>query len=73
MAKLGGVPVSLIINELVECGLDAVRQELPEDVAQQVSLVTKDQTERPTVTDRIEVKGRNVGGKPKPGRRKKYS
>ncbi len=70
MAKLGGVPVSLIINELIECGLDAVRKELPEDVTRQVSLVTKDQTERPTVTDRVEVKGRKVGGKSKPGRSK---
>ena len=65
MARMGGVPVSLIINELIECGLDAVKQELPEEVAQEVARSTKDQFERPTVTEKVEVKAGRATGKPK--------
>ena len=65
MARMGGVPVSLIINELIECGLDAVKQELPEDVAQEVLRSTKEQFERPTVTEKVEVKAGRATGKPK--------
>lgn len=65
MARMGGVPVSLIINELIECGLDAVKQELPEDAAQEVLRSTKDQFERPTVTEEVEVKAGRAMGKPK--------
>jgi predicted DNA-binding protein len=54
LAKHANVPVSLIINELIECGLDALKQELPEEVAQKVSRITKDQTERPTITERFD-------------------
>lgn len=70
MARMGGVPVSLIINELIECGLEAVKQELPEDVAQEVSQVTKDQSDRPTVTEKIEVKTGRATSKPKRERAK---
>ena len=62
---MGGVPVSLIINELIECGLDAVKQELPEDVAVEVSQVTKDQFDRPSVTEKVEVKAGRAMGKSK--------
>jgi hypothetical protein len=54
LAKHANVPVSLIINELIDCGLDALKRELPEDVAQQVARVTQDQTERPTITERFD-------------------
>lgn len=60
MARLGGVPVSLIINQLLEVGLDAVWKELPEDVAQKIVTVTKEQAERKTVTESVEVKNVRV-------------
>lgn len=67
MARMGGVPVSLIINELIECGLDAVKEELPEDVALEVAKVTKDQVDRqPTVTENVEVKPGRVTRKSNP-------
>jgi hypothetical protein len=47
LAKHADVPVSLIINELIECGLDALRQELPEEVSQSVFRITRDQMDRP--------------------------
>lgn len=65
MARMGGVPVSLIINQLLECGLDAVLHELPEEIASQVSKCTKDQFDVPTVTDRVEVKAKRSTSKPK--------
>lgn len=61
MARMGGVPVSLIINELIECGLEAVKNELPEEVAREVAKVTKDQIDgQPTVTEKVEVKAGRV-------------
>jgi len=65
MARMGGVPVSLIINELIECCLDAVKQELPEDVAQEVARATQEQIDRPTVTEKVEVKSGRATSKPK--------
>ena len=70
MARMGGVPVSLIINELIECGLDAVKQELPEDVAQEVARATNEQIDRPTVTEKVEVKSGRATSKPKRERAK---
>ncbi len=66
MARMGGVPVSLIINQLLECGLDAVLRELPEEAASQVNLIADDQLNRPTVTERIEAKSKKAITKPKP-------
>ena len=67
MARMGGVPVSLIINELIECGLEAVKEELPEEVAREVAKVTKDQVDRqPTVTEKVEVKAGRVTRKSNP-------
>ncbi|MDP1646066.1 MAG: hypothetical protein Q8L71_11300 [Thiobacillus sp.] len=70
MARMGGVPVSLIINELIECGLEAVKQELPEDVALEVARATNEQVERPTVMDKVEVKSGRATSKPKRERAK---
>lgn len=70
MARMGGVPVSLIINELLECGLEAVKQELPEDVAQEVARATNEQFDRPTVTENVEVKSGRATSKPKRERAK---
>ncbi|HLX81300.1 MAG TPA: hypothetical protein VKS43_12030 [Burkholderiales bacterium] len=54
MARMGDMPVSLIINDLLEIGLDAAVKELPEDAAKQVARITKDQMERPTVLDKFD-------------------
>lgn len=55
LARLGDVPVSLIINELIECGLEAVRQQLPADQVEQLTWMTKGQSQRPMVSDYVEV------------------
>lgn len=47
LAHMADTSVSVIVNQLLECGLEAVREKLPEDVAAQVSRVTKEQIERP--------------------------
>ena len=56
MARMGNVPVSLIINQLLECGLEAVIKELPDEQAQLVNRVSEDQTKMKTVTETVEVK-----------------
>lgn len=60
MARMGNVPVSLIINQLLECGLDAVLKELPEDLAREIGRLSKEQIERKTVTESVEVKNVRV-------------
>lgn len=37
MARMAGVPVSVMINELLQVGMDAVWQSLPNDVAQELA------------------------------------
>ncbi len=56
LAKMGGVPVSMIINELLDCGLDALMAELSEEEVAKVTRLTKEQLDRPTVTDRADSK-----------------
>ena len=36
------MPVSLIINELLECGLEAVKKELPEDIVNKMTLLREE-------------------------------
>lgn len=47
MARMADTSVSVIVNQLLECGLEAVKKELPEDVARQISCMSKEQIERP--------------------------
>lgn len=56
LAHMGKVPVSLIINQLIESGLQAVKRELPADVIKKMTLITQAQLDRPLVTDKVEVK-----------------
>ena len=72
MSRAAEVPVSVIINQLLECGLEAVRQELPEQILRQLNIVSKEQMERPTKSVKVEVKGRNLSreSKSKAGRKK---
>ena len=60
MAKMAGVPVSVCINELLDCGLEAVRKKLPEEALGQLNYVEKGQFERPTKSIKVEIKGRNL-------------
>ena len=66
LAKVAGVPISVIINKLIECGLEAVRQELPSDVVDKLCYATKEQVERPTKNVKVAFKGRNLTTPNKP-------
>ena len=65
LARIGGVPVSLVINQLIECGLDAVKQELPAKIVEEMHRVRPERESRPTKSVREVVKGRNLKGKGK--------
>ena len=54
MANMGGMSISTCINELIESGLEAVKNELPEDALGKLILVSKKQLERPTKSVHIE-------------------
>lgn len=58
LANMGGVPVSLIINKLIECGLEAVKEKLSADAVDKLGIASKKQFERPMVTDRVATKKR---------------
>lgn len=66
MARVAKVPVSVIINQLIECGLDAVSEELPDDVLKQLVAVEEGQLDRPTKSVKVEVKARNQTAQSKP-------
>lgn len=66
LAKHADVPMSLIINELIACGLDALRKELPEDVSLKIAQVTKNQMQRPSVTERVDSEEYRARRKRKP-------
>ncbi len=65
LAKMGGVPVSMIINELLDCGLDALKAELSDEEIAKVTVLSKEQVNRPTVTDRADSKEYKVSRKGK--------
>ena len=65
MARMGGVPVSLIINQVLECGLDAVLRELPEDAAREVSKISPAQLSQPVGSESIDIKPRTKPAKPR--------
>ncbi|MGC2456696.1 MAG: hypothetical protein WA435_01715 [Gallionellaceae bacterium] len=58
LGHIARVPISVIINQLIDCGLEAVKKELPKDVVEQLNLVSKAQSERPTKSVKVEVKAR---------------
>ena len=59
MAKMAGVSVSVIINQLLEVGLEGVMRELSEDTNKQLSLMTQAQLDRPSKAVRVNLKNRN--------------
>lgn len=60
MAKAAKIPVSVVINQLIACGLEAVTKELPEDVVTQLTSCTMEQLNRPTKTVKVTVKERDL-------------
>lgn len=56
MADMAKAPVSVIINELLECGLESVKKELPQSVVDQIITVTAKQNNRSSKTVSSEVK-----------------
>lgn len=47
MAQIGGMPESQVINWLIECGLEAVKKNLPPEVAQRLVVEQDAQTNAP--------------------------
>jgi len=56
MARIGSVPISLIINELLEAGIEAVESNLPEGFVEQIHAIQEDQLNRKYITEKVEVK-----------------
>jgi len=71
MSRAAEVPVSVIINQLIECGMEAVRQELPEQILEQLNNVSKKQIERLTKSAKTEAKGKTLPTESKTKARRK--
>lgn len=71
LAKMGKVPVSLIINQLIECGLVALKENLPPDALAKVTRVTQEQLDQPVVADKVDVPWNLETGRGKRPRSKK--
>ena len=65
MARMGGVPISLIINQVLECGLDAVIKELPEEAACEVTKISPAQLSEPMGNESIDIKQKSKPAKPR--------
>lgn len=53
LARIGKMPASVVINELLECGLEALIKELPPEVAQQARFTREEQINRPLVSVKV--------------------
>lgn len=58
LASIAQVPVSVIINQLLECGLESVAKELPNEVVRQLSICTTEQMQRKVRNEVVSVKSR---------------
>ncbi|MGB4812322.1 MAG: hypothetical protein WBP13_07590 [Methylophilaceae bacterium] len=58
MAEMAGAPVSVIINQVLESGVEAVMKELPEEISSQLTRVSQVQLDRPMKTVNETVKRR---------------
>lgn len=56
LAQIGNVPVSVIINELLECGLEALSKELPPDVVQESKLIKSDVLHKTYPNEKVVIK-----------------
>lgn len=59
MARMADVSVSTIINQLLECGLDAVKENLAEEQVREIQFVTPEQMKQPMKTVREGTKVRS--------------
>ena len=59
LARVGGVPISLVINQLIECGLEAIKQELPAELVGEMHSVSPAAVDRLRRTQEVKIKGRN--------------
>lgn len=55
MAEMAGAPVSVIINQVLEAGIEAVTKELPAEISAELTRITQAQLDRPlkTVTEAV--------------------
>lgn len=53
LARIGKMPASVVINELLECGLEALGKELPPEVAREVKIIWEKQLNRPFIGETI--------------------
>lgn len=66
MAEVAGVPVSIIINQLIECGLEAVKKQLADDIVKKLTHVSKDQSQRSLKSIKIDSKRKDSSSRNKP-------
>lgn len=65
MARVSEVPVSTIINLLIECGLEAVGKELPQQILEQLNICSKEQFERKTTSESFDTSKRKTAARSK--------
>jgi predicted DNA-binding protein len=66
LADMGGVSVSLIINQLLACGIEAVEAKLPPEKVAQLNRLRPEQLDRPIVPYQDDASpGKNPGVKTK--------
>jgi len=66
MAKVADAPVSAIINHLIECGLESVKKELPQNIVKQLRQTTESSLERPLKSITVETKRKVLSPSKKP-------
>ena len=59
MAQMGGVPVSVVINELLEVGIEAIQNQLTAEESNKIFRMSQGQRDRPSVQENYDVKGRH--------------
>ena len=63
MAQEGDVPVSLILNRLIECGLDAVKQKLSQEEVDRIETMSPAQIAQPSTPDTVGIPPKKASGK----------
>jgi hypothetical protein len=66
MAKVADAPVSAIINQLIACGLESVKKELPQNVVKQLTRTTGNPLERSLKSITVESKRKTLSPSKKP-------
>ena len=66
MAKIAGSPVSAIINQLIECGLESVKKELPQNIVKQLTHISENPLERSLKSISVESKKKSPSSRKSP-------